>query len=104
MVLMRMVVLVIPLDCSAVLMEHVFPRVLSVMENLIAQQARTRQIVKQSQKRDQDDVNNINFGVRKPINAFGAIQCVPVNVVLMFVDVQKQLYQYVLVSDHIHHL
>ena len=101
---MRMVVLVIPLDCSAVLMVHVFLRVLSVMENLIAQQARTRQIVKQSQKRDLDDVSNINFGARKQINAFDAILCVPVNVVLMFVDVQKQHYQYVLVSDHIHHL
>ena len=102
MVLTRMAVLVIPSDCSAVLMVHVYQRVLSVMENLIAQQARTRQIVKQSQKRDQDDVNNINFGARKQINAFDAILCVPVNVVPMFVDVQKQLYQYVLVFDHIH--
>ena len=99
---MKMVVLVIPLDFSAVLMVHVYQRVLSVMENLIAQQERTRQIVKQSQKRDQDDVNNINFGVLKQINAFDAILYVQVNVVLMFVDVQKQHYQYVLVFVHIH--
>ena len=99
---MKMVVLVIPLDCSAVLMVHVYQRVLSVMENLIAQQARTKQIVKQSRKRDQDDVNNINFGVQRQINAFDAILYVQVNVVLMFVDVQKQHYQYVLVFVHIH--